>query len=161
PKLPGSVTWVYKPLIGATAYALTPTQRTNALGKYANIYTTTAGIDGTEEGRVASGEFIDVIRGTDQLRAWLQEYVFTALAEAEKIPFTNDGIGILVAQMEAVFNRSVSQGILVKNSTVITIPLASSVSTSDKANRIAPNIPFTTLLAGAIHTVPLIGVVSV
>jgi hypothetical protein len=161
PKKPGSITWAFKTPKSLTTDTITDTQESNALGKFCNIFITVSGVDITKFGYVSDGTYIDERRGLDQLQAWLQEGVFAKLVAVDKIPYTDEGIGIIVAEMNAVFERASTQGILVAGSTVITIPAASSASSSDRQNRIAPNIPFTSDLQGAFHIIKISGVVSV
>jgi hypothetical protein len=161
PKKPGSITWMFKTPKVLTADELESSEETNALGKFCNIFVTVAGVDITKNGYVADGTYIDERRGLDQLQAWLQEGVFALLASVDKVSYTDEGIGLIVAEMEKVFERASTQGILVAGSSDITIPLASSASSTQKQNRIAPDIPFTSTLQGAIHNVNITGVVSV
>jgi hypothetical protein len=161
PKDPGSQTWAFKTLAGVASYNLTSSERTNALAKNANIYTKTAGVDITEQGVVASGEYIDIIRGIDWLESRLQEDVFSLLVNTDKVPFTDEGITQVSGIVQAVLNEAASQGILVLESIVLTVPLASEVSTANKQSRTLPDIKFTATLQGAIHKVEIEGTVTV
>jgi hypothetical protein len=158
---PGSQTWAFKTIAGVASYNLTSAQRTNALAKNANIYTETAGVDITEQGVVASGEYIDIIRGIDWLESRLQEDVFSLLVNTDKVPFTDEGITQVSGIVQAVLEEAAAQGILVLDSIVLTVPLASEVSTANKTARILPDIEFTATLQGAIHKVEITGVVTV
>jgi hypothetical protein len=158
---PGSQTWAYKTLSGVNSYNLTTTQANNALGKNANIYNEIAGVDVTRFGTVASGEYIDIIRGLDKLESRLQEEIFTNLVNTRKIPFDDDGIQIIAGITQQVLIEMANDGLLVETSIVVTKPKASAVSSTDKANRNLPDIKFTATLQGAIHTVVIEGVVTV
>ena len=161
PKDPGSVTWAYKTIAGIAAYSLTSAERTNALGKNANIYTVTAGVSNTETGQVASGEYIDIIRGLDWLTARIQEAIFTQLINQDKIPFTDEGITLIVNTLSGVLDEGAAAGLLVGTSIVITAPKAADVSITDKGNRFLPDVNFAATLQGAIHNVDINGVVTV
>ena len=69
---PGTSTWAYKTLKGVTpdniAGKETPLQNKNC-----NYYSEVGGVNITQEGKVASGEWIDIIIGTDWLEARLRE----------------------------------------------------------------------------------------
>lgn len=158
---PGDQTWAYKTIAGIASYSLTSSERTNALGKNANIYTETAGVDITEQGKVASGEWIDIIRGLDWLESRLQEDVFAALVNVRKIPYTDGGVTAIAGIVEAVLNEAAGQGILVKDSIVVTAPKVADIASADKINRLLPDIDFTATLQGAIQTVEINGVVTV
>lgn len=159
PFTPGASTWKFKTLANVSAYGLTGTQTTKALEKNGNIYTTVAGVDMTEEGTVGTGEFIDVIRGVDKLGVDIQGNVFTLLVNTQKVPFTNEGIQQIVSEVRAGIQTSVDSGFLAADYTV-TAPDVADVSTTDKGNRILPDVNFTATLAGAIHKVTINGVVS-
>lgn len=160
PEEPGSVNWAYKTIAGVTSYNLDSAERTNILDKNGNIYTQTAGVDITENGRMASGEWVDVIRGLDWLEARLQEAVFSELVNSKKIPYTDDGVTVIGGIVEGVLNKAVAQGILVAGSIVVTTPLVADIDLTDKANRILPDVEFTANLQGAINTVVINGTVT-
>ena len=157
---PGSLTWAFKTLTGVSAIALTPAERGFLIGKNINIYTTTAGVDITESGVVASGEYIDIMQGVDWITAQLQAAVFTQLINVKKIPFTDEGVELITSQVRSVLNIGANQGILVKESIVVTSPLVSEVSAADKAARTLPDVDFTATLQGAIHKIEINGTVT-
>lgn len=156
----GGQTWAFKTLAGVDSYSLTSTEVTQALGKNANIYTAIAGVDVTQEGKVASGEYIDVIRGIDQLQARIQEGIFAELVNVRKIPFTDDGVQVVTGLLQQAIDRSVQDGLLTADYEV-TAPLVENVDAADKTNRLLPDVTFTATLAGAIHKITINGVVSV
>lgn len=158
---PGSQTWAYKTISGVTSYELTTSENTGATGKNANIYTEIAGVDVTQFGTVGSGEYIDIMRGVDWIEANIQEDIFALLISVRKIPFTDEGITSVVGVIQKVLQTAVNMGILEEGSIVITAPLRSEVSATDRGNRLLPDIEFTANLAGAIHKVEVSGIVSV
>jgi hypothetical protein len=158
---PGSQTWAYKTLAGVAAYGLTSGERTAILDKNCGIYTTTAGVNVTEEGKVASGEYIDIMRGIDWLTARLQEAVFTELVNKRKIPFTDEGIQLIEGAVKGVLSEAATAGLLIEDSIVVTVPKAADVSTANKLIRNLVDVEFEALLQGAIHTVEINGVVTV
>jgi hypothetical protein len=162
PKDPGSVTWKFKTLAGVDYVDMTPTEVTNAENKDCNTYIRIAGVSMTEQGVTAAGEFIDITRGIDFIDARMQEYIFSTLANSDKVPFTDAGISQIEAQVRAVLDLSIGNGILAADpEPTVTVPKAADVSTTDKANRLLPDVEFTGTLAGAIHKVVVTGTVSV
>jgi hypothetical protein len=162
PKDPGSVTWKFKTLAGIPISVLTVSEIANIEGKSANYYVEIAGNNITIEGWSSSGEFIDVTRGIDFIEARLKENVFLVLVNADKVPFTDAGIGIVENEVVGVMNLGVSQGIFAADpAPVVTAPKAADVDTADKANRLLPDVRFTATLAGAIHSVEIDGIVTV
>jgi hypothetical protein len=158
---PGSQTWAYKTLAGVTADTLSTTQRSNALGKNCNIYTVTAVKSITEEGKVASGEFIDIIIGTDWIEARLQEEIYSALTTQRKLPFDDGGITAVAGLTKGVLLQGASKGILQADSISVTAPKYSEVPVADRASRKLPDIKFNGLYQGAIHRVEINGTISI
>lgn len=159
PKDPGSATWNLKTLAGITKDELTDTQITNLKNKNANYYIEIGGVNITQNGNVASAEWIDVIRGIDWIEARSQENIYALLVAVDKIPFTNAGIDQVVNKLEEILVQSVTRGILTDYD--ITRPLASSFTTVQKQSRELTGIEFTGTLAGAVHKVTIVGKVSV
>lgn len=167
PLTPGSVTWKFKTLVGVTVDVLNPTELNNALGKNANIYVTTGGVNITCDGTMASGEFIDIIRGVDFIQARITERVFSRLVNSNKIPYTNAGINIIRDAILSVLNENketannIQALIAADPEPVVTAPDALDVDSTDRINRVLPNVTFTARLAGAIHKVIIRGTVTV
>ncbi len=162
PMDPGSETWAYKSLSGPAKVALTSTQRTNAVAKHVNIYTTIAGIGATEKGVVSGNEYIDVIRFRDWLTATLSEDIFAALASMKKIPFTDGGISVIEGLVRARLKIAVDVGGLSPNpAPTVTVPKAADISSADKASRTLNGVKFDAVLAGAIQAINLSGTITV
>lgn len=162
PTTPGSVTWAFKTLAGITYDDLNDTEKTNAEGKGINLYLRLLGNNFTWEGFVASGEYIDVIRGIDWMYARIQENVFGAFLNNDKIPFTDDGAATIENQVIQVLQQAEDNTLLSDDPKFTTsVPLAANVSTVDKAARRLPDVTFDGTLAGAIHKTVIAGRVSV
>lgn len=157
---PGSQTWAFKTLSGITAYDLTSAQRTYILNKYGNIYTSTAGVSITENGKVASGEYIDIIRGIDWLEARIAENIFSELVNTRKIPYTDAGVTVIEGLLKEVLDEAVQVEFITADYEVES-PLVADISSANKLARTLPDITFTATLQGAIHYVTISGTVSV
>lgn len=162
PKDPGSATWKFKTLAGITADdGFTATQLTAMRADNVNFYHTIAGVNITEEGTSASGEFIDVTQGIDWLAQRLMERIFGKLANADKIPFTDTGIAVVEAEVRAQLQEAINNTFLASDpAPTVTVPLAADVSALDKGNRLLPDIEFSATLAGAVHSVEISGNVT-
>lgn len=156
---PGSATWAYKSLAGISVDLLTPSQISTALGKNCNVYTAIAGVNVLQMGKVSSGEFADVIHGLDWLKARIQQLVFTPLANTAKVPYTNAGIEIIVSAVRTALQEGVTNALL--SSFTVSAPKVTEISTADRGTRVLPDVRFTAVLAGAVHTVEVDGVVTV
>ena len=162
PLEPGQATWKFKTLAGITATNLSSSERSAVLGRNGNLMTEIGGVDITEEGTMASGEFIDVIRGVDWIHARIQERVFTLLVNTSKVPYTNAGITMVENEVRAVLSEATLNGILSEDEPyTVTVPNVLDIAQPDKATRCLPDVKFSGVLAGAIHKVKIQGVVTV
>lgn len=161
PMTAGEETWKFKTLKGITFDALTGGEQTYIKNKKGNFYNKVGGVNITQEGTVASGEYIDVIRGVDWIQARIQEEVFGVLVNAKKVPYTNNGVNTVTNAIRAVLKRAVTNGILAEDPQfTITAPLVSDISNTDKGNRLLPDVKFAGTLAGAIHKINISGTVT-
>jgi hypothetical protein len=162
PKAPGSATYAFKQLSLVTVYILQPAEITRARSKNANIYTSIAGVACTQMGTVGSGEYMDVMTGLDWLTANIQNQVFTPMVRADKIPFTDDGVQMIVTPLKAALNDGVINGVIsgAPGDLTVSWPKVASVSAVNKGNRTLPSVTFQGVLAGAIHKVVINGTVT-
>jgi hypothetical protein len=155
---PGSQTWAYKTPAGVAVDNLSSGDANALDDKNCNYYVSIGGSDVTQTGKVASGEWIDIIRGIDWLEARMQEGVFTQLINNRKIPYTDAGITIVENAMREVLELAVQRDVLL--SYEIEVPLRADIPTVDIANRTLQSISFSGILSGAIHTIIITGTVS-
>jgi hypothetical protein len=150
-KQPGSYTLNLKTLIGIAVSVLTPTQRANALGKNCNVFETRGGINQVNDGRMSSAKFMDQIHGRDWLASQIQTNVFGLLSSVAKVPFTDDGIGLVQQQVQKAGALGVDRNYL--ESYEIEFPLVTAISANDKAARLLSGGTMVALESGAIHSV--------
>jgi hypothetical protein len=162
PEAPGSATYKFKTLAGVTVDKLTPTESAAIKAKNANTYETIGGVNITAEGVMASGEFIDIIIGTDWLQARIQERVYAKLVQLKKIPFTDAGVAVIENEVRAQLTEAIGVGLLSQDpEPTVSVPKVADVSPADKANRYLPDVKFAATLAGAVHKTQIRGTVSV
>jgi hypothetical protein len=162
PLTPGSETWAYKELRGQTVDVLTDTKEGQVYGKNANTYLEVAGLKVTQKGKVAGGEFIDVVRFLDWVRVTMQLDIFALIANSRKVPFTDLGADKLRNVVQGVLTRGVKVGGFTGDpAPEVFVPKVADVPVADRAARNFPDIEWTATLAGAIHTVTVSGLVSV
>jgi hypothetical protein len=162
PLQPGSETWAFKTLNSIPYTDVSSTQQANAFAKNANLYQYIGGVGITQNGTVAVGEYIDIIRGVDWLTSTIQSYVYSILVSNPKVPYTDQGITAVESEIRAVLELGIANNFIAANPPyIITVPLAANVSSIDKANRILRNVIFQATLAGAIQAVDITGTVSV
>ena len=102
------ITLMYKQEPGIVPETLNATQITNLEAKNANVFVaynnSTAII---ERGTVASGDFLDVIIGTDWLALNIQTALYNLLYTSNtKIPQTDAGTNMLVTTIEGICSLS-------------------------------------------------------
>lgn len=165
PLEPGTETWAYKTVVGSTRDVLTDTETTNLDTYNVNHYETVANVNVSLFGKVASGEFIDVIRFVDLLEARIKEAVFGALVSNDKIPFTDDGADLLANLVLGVLKSNESEPKvprgLEQNSAVVTAAPVATESIANRTIRRYTKIDFSGRLSGAIHTAAISGNVTV
>jgi hypothetical protein len=161
-KDPGSATWALKTIDGAVADPLTTTEIGYIDGDSGNHYTEIAGVSITRKGVVASGEYIDVRMGIHWLKARIAERVFTLLASADKVPYTDPGVALVVAEIRAQLQIAIQKGVLAADpKPTVTAPKVADIETANRQARLLPDVKFAGTLAGAIHKTNIAGVLSV
>lgn len=161
-RTPGSATWAYKTIDGATADNLSTTERNLLDGTLkSNFYVSLSGQDVFLFGKATNGEFIDVTIGTDWIRTELRKRVASALVSNAKIPYTNAGIGIFESLLRNTLDEAGQKGIIDPQSIVISVPNALDVDVTKRADRILPDVKFSARLAGAIHKITIEGVLEI
>jgi len=162
PIVPGAATAKFKTVKGVPVSALTRQQYAALDALNCNYFTNVTGTDLYAEGTVSSGEFLDVIIGIDWIKYTVSFNVFSVLARAPKIPYTDKGASIIQSEVSAVLNQAIERGILREDpAPVVTVPAVADVAASDRQARHLPDVRFTGELAGAIHKTTINGSVSV
>jgi hypothetical protein len=149
-KQPGSPNWKFKQLKSVPTFDLSEGQYSNAMAKNVMIYPLVADVATTMEGKTGGGEFIDVIHGCDWLKARIQNLVFTALVQNDKVPFTDAGIQQIVSPLRDAMDEGVRYLILASYD--VEAPKAADVSIIDKGRRYLPDVSAEGPLAGAINS---------
>ena len=168
-KYPGQETWANQRLSGVTSTFLSETLFNNISKKNGNTFEPFRNISITQVGRVAGGEWIDVIRFRDWLCEEIKIRIFQQMVD-NRIPYTDPGIAIIRSRLQQALDFGVSRGgiappeVDVEGNLVpsytIQVPLSMTISSNDKANRILRDVYFTARLAGAIHVVQIQGTLT-
>lgn len=164
---PGGETWALKKLAGITVDPLTETEYNAVTGKNGNTFELFRNVSITQNGKVAAGEWIDVIRFRDWLEEEIKVNVFNLLINRDKVPYTDAGIAAIEARIRQALELGQTRGGIAPTEYdedgnenpgyVLTVPLASSISANQKASRVLTDVRFTARLAGAIHVVEITG----
>lgn len=166
PTTPGSSNWAFKSLTGIIADDLLSSQSSAVFANNGNTYETFAGQSITRYGKVASGEWIDVIRGADWLQARLQENLYSTLINVEKIPYTDAGGDIIENKIREILDEGVENDFIAADADgvgqyTITVPDVADISSADKLARLFSGVSFTATLAGAVNKIAISGNLSV
>jgi hypothetical protein len=166
---PGGETWALKNLQGVSFDTLSEGQSLAIRNKNGNTFEQFRNFAVTQNGKVAAGEWIDVIRFRDWLAEQVKINVVSAMINADgKIPYTDEGIQIIVTALRQALDLGVTRKGIAPVETdpitqrtipsyTISAPAAANVPFNDKANRVLNDVKFTARLAGAIHTTVIRG----
>ena len=167
---PGGETWANKRLGGVTTDKLTETEANAIFSKNGNTFEPFRNVSVTQQGKVAAGEWIDVIRFRDWLQEDMQIRLFSLLINNNKIPFTDEGIRLIEAQIRASLELGQERGGISPTQYdeydnaipgfTVSVPLAANVAFNDKANRVLNDVKFTAYLSGAIHKINVNGTLT-
>lgn len=163
----GEETWALKALAAVTPSKLSSNSINKLTKANLSYVLTVASKNVTMGGKTNYGEWIDVIRFRDWLQNDMQVRVVNLLIVNPKIPYTDNGIGLVENQMLASLKDGQKFGGIApteydadgnaNQGYVTSVPLASELTSSQKASRVLENCKFSARLAGAIHLVEISG----
>jgi len=161
-----STVWANVTLVGVTPQDafVNSTEKANLLAKNANVYLTLKGVGSTGNGKVASGEWIDVVLEADWFAARVAERAASVLLDysnrGEKVPYDNDGIDIFAGVVRGVQRDGERIGHFIKDASVIDAPELSEVSAADRQAR-KLTIKYSMEPSGAILFVTITGTLAI
>lgn len=164
PQQIGSYTWTFKTINGITPAAYNTTDVSTIHTNHACTYVTVGGVNISSNGVMTSGDYADIIQASDYIKARMTEAVFGLLVRNPKVPFTDAGIAMVVAEVENTLKDAYNNGIVADQDGsplyTISAPTRATVSANDKANRTLPNVNWTVTIAGAVEDVEINGVLQ-
>lgn len=161
PLKPGKVVFGLKTLAGVTVDPnLLSTAINNIAAKNGNFYTEELGKNLTKHGKVAGGDFADVIRDLDYVQAQLILAIFMLITYQDKFDYTDENILVVDQVMKSVFEKAFENGII-QDDYITKPPRAVDVPVNTRANRLLPDLPFTLKLKGSIQAASLAGIVKI
>lgn len=156
----GGKTGKFKNLVGVKEAKLTATELKELTDLDINTYVRKLGVLQTTEGLTTSGEYIDVKLGEYWIRFRMEERLHHLALNNDKIPYTNQGIGMMVGVVESVLKEASDRGILIEGQYIVDYKRREEVSSNEVANRDYSHIRWAATLAGAIHTGTIYGVLT-
>jgi hypothetical protein len=158
---PGTSTYAFKPIVGVSPDVLSDTHNSRLLAKNANYLMAIGSTYVTSNNGInSSGLFTDLRILVDYLDARCAEAILGALMSAKKIPFIDEGIGVITGAMESFFLLEEERGSIVKGTTVVEAPLRSETLDADRLLRALKDVTYHVTASGAIHSVDVEGNVA-
>lgn len=161
----GSVVWSniqvkgFEAARNSTGRLLSNTQLNNLSARNANFLIEDQGVVYNREGKVMSGEWIDNIRGRDNLQVDITSDIKDLLTNQQggKIDYNDKGIVQIKAVItNRLYDYSANRSFIEPNYTVF-VPKAADVLRNDKVSRTLNNIRFKATITGGIIIVDLDG----
>lgn len=173
-KQPGSITWKWKVLAGQIACNYDTTTLNIIREKNGIALTEYGGAVYTNEGKVTSGEFIDVIMGLDWVESELESRQVKLFLDNPKIKIDNPDLAKVQSVVISVMIDAGKYGIIAEASSdeeikrspdgkylyTTEVPQRSDISANDRAARTVNGVEFTFELAGAVHKTNITGLVA-
>lgn len=156
----GGKTAKFKQIQGVDEAMISLTDLKELEGKNIFTYVKKLGVLQTTEGKMLSGEYIDIILGEYWIRFRMEERMQRLAMTQDKIPYTNRGIGMLVSVAEQVLNQAVDMEIIEAGQYKVDYRKREDVPSNDVALRKYDYIVWTAMLQGAIHTGQISGVLT-
>lgn len=169
---PGGETWALRRLAAVTPDKLTSTERNTIIGKGGNTfeyYQESSNIALTNPGKVAAGEWIDVIRFRDYLKDLVQTNMVQLMINRDKVPYTDGGIRLLGSNLISSLRTGQNVGGIAPDEVAadgtqrpgfnVEIPLSSEIDDVTKASRVV-YLKFNARIAGAVHVSNITGSLS-
>ena len=162
----GSITYKNTILKGIEPEVLTDEQIDGIHDAGGLCFVTKAGDNVTSEGKVMSGEYIDIIDSKDWIISEIVYNTQKLLNTMPKVPYTNKGIAMLETQCVNVLKQAYENGMIADNDEGLpdystSYALRNEVSAADRIERKYLQGKFTFGLAGAIHQVHVDGEIIV
>lgn len=163
----GAETWANQVVNGITAATLSGTMISKLNAANLSYIIKVGGKTITQGGKTSAGEWIDLIRFRDWLQNDMAQRVCDLLIRNPKIPYTDSGIAAVENQIIASLKAGQVRGGIAESEFdemdqevpgyKTTMPLASSLTASERASRVLKNCKFWARIAGAIHMVEIEG----
>jgi Protein of unknown function (DUF3383) len=161
PKTPGSSSWAFKELMDIRPQKINLALCEKLKSLNINRYIGISGQGLSLEGKVAKGEYIDVVHGRAWLQVRIQERLFRLFMLNDKIPFTSKGLDLVRCEISSQLSAAVDRGFLAADpKPEVFIPSLEDIDPIAREKRILPDVTFSARAAGAIHEIEIRGTIS-
>lgn len=165
-KAAGSITYMHKALKGLTPKVMT-TAEINAIHELNGIAFVLASGDGvTSEGICASGEYVDIIDSKDYIIQNMEYRIEKLLHSVDKLKYDNAGISRIENVCYDVLKDAANNGIIALTDEgvpdfSVSFKVRNDTKAADRAARRYVEGSFRFALAGAIHSVEIVGTIEI
>ncbi len=162
---PGSIARAHKALVGVTPMTLTSTQVSNLIGtaaapgKCANGYFYVGGVGNFAPGRMASGEWWDVIRNDDSVNSGIEADLFDMVRQNQLVPYSDEGTALAEGVLRSRLKQAKAAGIY-QEPIRVTAVKAANVSTTDRSRRKYTGLSWSAVRVGAMVFLTATGTVT-
>lgn len=162
----GSITYKNLILKGITPKVLTDAQINAIHAAHAMAFVLKSGDGVTSEGKATSDEYIDIIDSIDYIVQNIEYRTQKILNSYDKVPYTNAGISVLENACVSVLQDAANNGIIALDDNgvadySVSYKKRSETKEVDRAARRYVEGSFRFALAGAIHTVEVVGEIEI
>lgn len=163
PFYPKSVTWKFKIPQGVTLPSFTQAQRDALEEGNFNFLTEEYKHQYVKNGTCCDGEFIDVQLGADWIAKDMRERLYQVLLTNSKVPYTDDGFGLVANAVFQTLNQATSLGIIASDPDTgsgvysVVVPTRAEATDDQARARQMPDITWEAQLEGAVHSVKVTG----
>lgn len=125
-----------------------------------------AGDNVTSEGKTMSGEYLDVVDGADFVLQQIEHQTQKTLNTMDKVPYDNNGIALLESICVNVLQDAANKGIVALDENgqpiyEVNYAPRSATKEEDRAARRYVEGKFSFMLAGAVHTAEINGIIEI
>ena len=162
---PGSIARAHKGLVGVTPMTLTSTQISNLIGtatapgKCGNGYFYVGGVGNFAPGRMASGEWWDVVRNDDAVNSDMEADLFDMLRMNNLVPYSPEGIAMVEGVVRARLAQAKAAKIYQEPIKVTPVKFADTTST-DRARRRYTGLSWSAVRVGAMVHLTATGTIT-
>lgn len=154
-ELAGAVTAKFQEVAGSVPAVISLSELNQLHMDNGLTYVSNKGIGYISEGKTTNGSYIDTVVGGYFIKLTLEEALFKLAINNGKIPYSDNGIAMIVAEVENVLKTATRQGIILekdgKGAYDINALTREEVSKIDLSNRIYNGVSVNAVVAGAIH----------
>lgn len=166
-----TITLKFKQLPGITVEDISSNEKNGLDSKNGNAFIDVGGNFMYAESYMANGIFFDEVHGVDWLQNAIENNVFGYLyTRPTKVPLTDKGGAAIEQQVIKALDEGINNGLLAPGTTIdgiflqngytTTVQPVSDIPKADKEARKGPNVTFTAILAGAVHSEQINGILE-